>query len=324
MVETVLARMASLRILGRSPVGAYLRLNEWVWDRLPRSVRTRRPVHSFGHLVHSLVRLQDRRMYLGTFFLRNRPELELIGRLSTSKGKDRAVKIAILGPSNGAEVYSIAWAIRSAHPEVDLRMEAVDISAEVVEAAQNGVYRAGRSELVDEPIFDRMTAKEMEEMFDRDGDWLRVKPWIKEGIVWRVGDAADPGLAAALGPQDIVVANRFLCHMRPLEAEQCLRNLARLVAPGGHLFVSGVDLDVRTKVAAALGWTPVPDLLEEIHEGDPSLRASWPHRYWGLEPIDKGRPDWKIRYASVFQLGAGEATSAGPSSPSRDRRSSRE
>ena len=74
MVETVLARMASLQILGRSPVGAYLRLNEWIWDRLPRSVTARRPVRSFGHLVHSLVRLQDRQMYLGTFFLRNRPD----------------------------------------------------------------------------------------------------------------------------------------------------------------------------------------------------------------------------------------------------------
>ena len=303
MAETVLARMASLQILGRSPAGAYFRLNEWIWDRLPRSVTARRPVRSLGHLVHSLVLLQDRRMHLGTFFLRNRPELELIGRLSRSKGKDRAVKVAILGPSNGAEVYSVAWAVRSAHPEVELRMEAVDVSAEVVEAGQKGVYRVGRSELVDEPIFDRMTAKEMEEMFDRNDDSLRVKPWIKEGIGWRVGDAADPGLAAALGPQDIVVANRFLCHMRPLEAEECLRNIARLVAPGGHLFVSGVDLDLRTKMATALGWKPVPDLLEEIHEGDPSLRASWPHRYWGLEPIDKGRPDWIIRYASVFQLG---------------------
>ena len=303
MAETVLARMASLQILGRSPAGAYFRLNEWIWDRLPRSVTARRPVRSLGHLVHSLVLLQDRRMHLGTFFLRNRPELELIGRLSRSKGKDRAVKIAILGPSNGAEVYSVAWAIRSAHPEVELRMEAVDLSAEVVEAGQKGVYQVGRSELVDEPIFDRMTAKEMEEMFDRDGDSLRVKPWIKEGIGWRVGDAANPGLAAVLGPQDIVVANRFLCHMRQLEAEECLRNIARLVAPGGHLFVSGVDLDLRTKVATALGWKPVRDLLEEIHEGDPSLRKSWPHRYWGLEPIDKGRPDWIIRYASVFQLG---------------------
>ncbi|HYV64593.1 MAG TPA: CheR family methyltransferase, partial [Myxococcales bacterium] len=186
---------------------------------------------------------------------------------------------------------------------VKLRIEAVDISPEAVEEAQKGVYRVGRSDLVDEEILDRMTAEEMKEMFDRDGDQVRVKAWIREDIVWQVGDAGNPEVAARLGPQDIVVANRFLCHMRPTDAEECLRKIARLVAPGGHLFVSGVDLDVRTKVAAALGWKPVPDLLEEMHEGDSSLRASWPHRYWGLEPIDKRRPDWRTRYASVFQLG---------------------
>ncbi|HYV65283.1 MAG TPA: hypothetical protein VE964_03510, partial [Myxococcales bacterium] len=85
-----------MRILGKSPVGAYLRLNEWVWDRLPRSVTARRPVRSLGDLVHSLVRQQDRQMYLGTFFLRNRSELELIGRLSESQGNGRAVKLAVL------------------------------------------------------------------------------------------------------------------------------------------------------------------------------------------------------------------------------------
>jgi SAM-dependent methyltransferase len=109
----------------------------------------------------------------------------------------------------------------------------------------------------------------------------------------------------ALWPQDIVVANRFLCHMAPPDAERCLRSIARLVAPGGHLFVSGIDLDVRTKVATELGWKPVPDLLEGIHDGDGSLRADWPCKYWGLEPLDKGRPDWAIRYASAFQVGEG-------------------
>jgi SAM-dependent methyltransferase len=109
----------------------------------------------------------------------------------------------------------------------------------------------------------------------------------------------------ALGAQQIVVANRFLCHMRPADAERCLRNIARLVAPGGYLFVSGIDLNVRTKVATGLGWKPVPDLLEQIHDGDQTLRVSWPYKYWGLEPIDHRRRDWKIRYASVFQLGEG-------------------
>src|SRR4051812_9949355 len=134
-------------------------------------------------------------MYLGTFFFRNRPELALMARLCqrvASGGKP--VRIAVVGCSNGAEVYSIAYTLRSTHPEL------------------------GSS------------------------------------------------------------------------------------ATGGYLFVSGVDLDVRTRVALDLGWEPVDDALEELHEGDPSLPEAWPARYYGLEPLDKKRPDWKVRYASVFKL----------------------
>ncbi len=304
MAQAMLSRMAGLRILGKSPLGAYLRLNEWIWKRLPPSLTALRPITLYGHLMHSLVRLQaGRQMYLGTLFLRNRAELELIRRLSGKAG--HPMKIAVLGSSNGAEVYSISWAVRSAQPDLKLILQAVDISAKVLKFAQEGVYAPGVSELVNEPVLERMTAKEMEEMFDREGDDFRVKPWIAKGIDWRLGDAGDPGTVEALGPQHIVVANRFLCHMRPAEAERCLRNIARSVAPGGYLFVSGIDLDVRTKVATELGWKPVPDLLEQIHDGDQTLRVSWPYKYWGLEPIDRRRRDWKVRYASVFQLGEG-------------------
>ena len=101
----------------------------------------------------------------------------------------------------------------------------------------------------------------------------------------------------------MVVANRFLCHMEPAAAERCLRNIARLVKPGGYLFVSGIDLDVRTRVARGMGWKPVSDMIRDIHEGDPSLRRGWPLEYWGLEPFCDDRSDWRIRYASVFQIG---------------------
>jgi len=47
----------------------------------------------------------------------------------------------------------------------------------------------------------------------------------------------------------------------------------------------------------------VPDLLEAVHNGDKSLRGDWPCKYWGLEPLDKRRPDWPLRYASAFQVG---------------------
>src|SRR5207245_1507271 len=100
----------------------------------------------------------------------------------------------------------------------------------------------------------------------------------------------------------MVVANNFLCHMDPPNAERCLRNIARLVKPGGYLFVSGIDLDVRTRVAREMGWKPVTELIREIHEGDAHLTRDWPLQYWGLEPLDETRRDWTVRYASVFQL----------------------
>src|SRR5437867_3606953 len=85
MLEEMLSRLATLRMFGKSPAGACLRLNEWIWNHVPRSVTSVGPFRSLGHLLHSLARLQDRRMYLGTFFLRNRPELELMRRLANPR-----------------------------------------------------------------------------------------------------------------------------------------------------------------------------------------------------------------------------------------------
>lgn len=304
MLQEIFTKIIKLRIFGKSPVGAYLRLNKLFCRHLRPSLAALWPIRSYGNFLHTLALLQaDRRQYFGTFFFRNRPELELIRRLSDRNGRDSTLKISVLACSNGAEVYSILWTIRSARPDLKVIMHAVDISREILELAQKGVYSLKTPELVDQPIFKRMTEEEIREMFDREEDQVKIKSWIKEGIIWHFGDAGDPHIFNAMGPQDMVVANNFLCHMDPPDAERCLRNIARLVKPGGYLFVSGVDLDIRTKVARDLGWKPVRDLMEDIHDGDPCLRVDWPWKYWGLEPFDKRRPDWKVRYASGFQLG---------------------
>jgi SAM-dependent methyltransferase len=178
----------------------------------------------------------------------------------------------------------------------------VDISKRAVEFGKCGRYSLVAAQLTDTDIFERMKEEEITELFDRNRDAVTVKSWIKEGIEWRVGDVTEPQVIDALGPQDIVVANNFLCHMDPLMAERCLHNIARLVRPCGYLFVSGIDLDVRTKVANDLGWLPLRELLEEIHEGDPCMKTFWPWHYAGLEPLNKRRDDWQRRYAAAFQL----------------------
>jgi chemotaxis methyl-accepting protein methylase len=326
-VEALSIRRVSSKI-PRTFLRAYLSLNRRIWIRIPASLRVGSLGRAYGrHLHASVLRLAERGQgqgAYGTFFFRNRPELELMCRLLGPVTAGSNLDISVFACSKGAEVYSILWAIRTARPDLTVNVKAVDISSEILGFAERGIYfrnggetlkaggPEGAAELADLTwkgqhlsIFERMTNEEVEVMFEVKDHQAKVRSWLREGITWLTADANDPELNRVLGLQDMVVANRFLCHMDPQAAEKCLRNIARLVKPGGYLFVSGVDLEVRTRVARELEWRPVPDLLKEVHEGDHSLRKGWPLEWWGLEPFCRDRSDWKIRYASVFQIGKG-------------------
>jgi hypothetical protein len=289
-----------------SPIGIYLRINRALWKRLPTALLDTRAACWYGGILHTLVcRSANRQQFFGTFFLRNRPELELIRRVIQSRPQGSMLRIAVLGCSTGAEVYSLLWTIRSARLDLKLQTHALDISPHILSIAEAAVYTDESCQQLGRSIFERLSTTERQDMFDWDGEKATVKPWIRAGITWHVGDAADAGLIRALGPQDIVLASNFLCHMPPPLAEACLRNVARLVDYGGHLFVLGVDLSVRSKVARDLGWQPVPDLIREIHNGDPTLRGDWPWEWWGLEPLDDKRHDWRSRYAVAYRRPCG-------------------
>ena len=176
MSHPILAKAARLKILGKSPAGFYLRLNQWIWERLPSRVRNLYPVCSYGEWLHALVCMRARRqMYLGTFFLRNRPALEMMCRLARRKTQGSTSRIAVLGCSIGAEVHSILWTIRSARPDLKVRLDAVDISQEILTFAEKGIYAPETSDLVGASIFERLSEAEKVEMFDWEGDQAEVK-----------------------------------------------------------------------------------------------------------------------------------------------------
>ena len=302
-----------LRVFGKSPAGAFLRMNRLAWRHLPASITSLEPLRRYGEFSSRVARAHDRRgQAFSTYFLRNRPALELIRRLVERRPRNDTLRVAVLGCSTGAEAYSVAWRIRTARPDLKLVLHAMDISGEAVEIARRGRYSVTDPKLMDSNILERMSSAEIEEMFERDGDKVTVKSGIREGIEWGVGDARKVRVGDLGGPQDIVVASNFLCHMPPPMAEDCLRNIARLARPDGYLFVAGIDLDVRTKVADDLGWRPVQELLEEIHEGDPVMKTYWPWHYAGVEPLNKKRADWKRRYAAAFQAPASDRKSGAP------------
>jgi chemotaxis methyl-accepting protein methylase len=272
----------------------------------------------YGAHLHSLIlRFVDRRQNHSTFFFRNRAELELIRRLADKASPGSSIDVAVFACSKGAEVYCIAWVLKTARPDLTINLRAIDISQEILDFASRGEYslqdsenngsaiELGANTYRDQPPgyspFMFMSESEKNAMFDRDGDVVRVKPWIKEGITWLCADAGDRELTSTLITQDIVIANRFLCHMEPATAERVLRNVSRVVKPGGYLFVSGVDLDVRMRVAVDMKWKAVTELIAEVHDGDPSIRDGWPFDYWAKEPLDAKRSDAAMRYASAFQ-----------------------
>jgi chemotaxis methyl-accepting protein methylase len=253
--------------------------------------------------------------------------MQLLKRLVEGAPYGACLDVTILACSMGAEVYSIAWIIRSARPDIDLRLHAVEIYPELVKLAARAEYSMRRptrqdvsvadalrqkKDFTEIPtsdwnfwIFERLQPDEIDSMFEVNDGVAVVRQSFREGITWHSGDAADPEIAALLGEQDFVFADRFLFHMMPGAAEKCLRNIDRFVKPGGYLFVAGVDLDVRTRIAVELGWSPVVEGIREIHDCD-DVRSAWPMEYWALEPIDDGRPDWQTRYAAVFQMRRGE------------------
>jgi SAM-dependent methyltransferase len=297
-------RLTRVTLFGKSPVKAYLRFNKYLWDKLPPTLINHPWVRGYGRWLHTLALWRGgRSQALATFFFRNRPQLELIRRLVAQRARSATLKVLVLGCSTGAEAYSVSWHIKSARPDLELGLGAMDISEEAVAFAKRGIYSSTTSDITRTSLLERLSPSELQELFDRNEQGMSVKQWIREGLSWGVGDAGDPNLVTRFCSQDIVIANNFLCHMEAADAERCLRNIARLVKPGGYLFVSGIDLEIRTRVANGLGWQPVAELLEEIHDGDPCVRQHWPFDYAGLEPLDRGRPDWRTRYATAFRLG---------------------
>jgi chemotaxis protein methyltransferase CheR len=268
---------------------------EMFWNGLPKPVRSWKYTWALGRRIHRRAcRIHARGGACYTRFFRNVPQLELIRDLVLGRPPGVPVKIASLGCSTGAELYSALWLIRRARPTLAIQALGIDSAEECIRAASRGVYPFRVVEVAG------MSETSHERFMTKEGKTLVVQDWVKEAVTWEVGDACSPDLPARFGLFDVVLANNFVFHMPPERAEACLRNLTRLVAPNCYLVVSGVDLDLRSRILGELGFVPVTTRCEEIHAGE-DVHASWPLRFWGLEPIDRKWQDWPSRYATVFR-----------------------
>lgn len=276
---------------------------EAAWCRLPNSIRLSKYTRPVAELAYSHVCRVQHRMpdALYTRFLRNRPQLETISDIAMRYQQPRPLRLAVLGCSKGAELYSILHVLNRRCPELEISAVGLDISEDAVAQAAKGTYGLHDHEVAG------LSGAEMEALFLREKDCLRVHERLRRGVQWITGDASAPNLMAIIGPQDIVVANNFLVHLSDELAEQCFRNIVGLVTLGGYVCTWGMNLNLRTRLVRELGLVPVLSRIEKIHNADERAREVWPWQYWGLEPLDRSRPDWRLRYATIFQAPFGSA-----------------
>lgn len=256
-------------------------------------------------LQYSLrLRFGKRQNYTYTQFLRLPTQYKILCRPVIELAKkwrgDREIRIAVMGSSYGAEAYSIASTIRASHPQLKFAVRAFDLDTAVIAKARVATYTynevANAARVSPEFVaftFDRR---------DKDGVTLyAVKPEIRSLVTFAPADALDPRLAAAVGKADIVFAQNFLYHLRPSVCRAAFVNLATLVDSHGVMFLDGMDLGLKTRLVNRFGLLPLDQAIEEIHaEAYRERGASWPGIYWGLEELNRSRPDWKTRYATIF------------------------
>lgn len=210
------------------------------------------------------------------------------------------LRIASVGCSTGAELYSALWTVHSTRADLDLAGTGVDVSEAALATAHVAHYeRAGRElQRLDPGKVKELVA---DGLFIEEGETLTVPGWFRECARWELASVFDHALPERIGPQDIVFVNNVLCHFHNVEAEAALKNVVELVGPGGYLFLSGIDPDVKIRVVAQLGLIPVLDRIEELYTGDARALTRWPMTYWGPEPFDRTRRDWVVRYGTVFR-----------------------
>jgi len=278
-----------------------------LWKSIPPRRYENRLVRMYGRFLHRRACASQPRKPLDvifqTSFFRNLPQLEVLQRLVSARPYATAMTVASIGCSSGAELYSAKWMVRCARPDLRVVATGVDLDNDALVKATRGVYRRGERELtgLSDAMVDRLATDAPYPLFAREGDHLTISEALRADVTWRHADARDPGLATLLGAHDVVMVNNILCHMRDPEAEACLRNVLRAVAPGGYLLSFGINLDVREHVVLGAGLAPVKDDIERVYLADSDALSKWPLRYWGCEPFDRRRRDWATRYGTVFQ-----------------------
>lgn len=135
--------------------------------------------------------------------------------------------------STGQEAYSVAILLREHFPNApDATILGTDLSREVLQKAA-----AGRFTQLE--VNRGLPARLLVKHFDRHGLEWHVKERVRRMVTFRQVNLARP--LPALPPMDIVLLRNVLIYFDATTKGAVLRQVARVLRPGGYLFLGGAE-----------------------------------------------------------------------------------
>ncbi|MBL8113634.1 MAG: hypothetical protein JNK60_12165 [Acidobacteria bacterium] len=171
-----------------------------------------------------------------TWFFREKAAFALLvafARRRRMESPARPLRILSAPCATGEEPYSAAMALLDAQlPESAFEIDAVDVSAHALAAAEAGVYGPRSSR--DAPV-------PLHHLRETAAGRSMVSPRVRSRVRFLRGNLVDPLFLAGTAPYDAVFCRNVLIYMTKGARRTVLDHLVRLVAPGGILFMGHAE-----------------------------------------------------------------------------------
>ncbi|WP_214020417.1 chemotaxis protein CheB [Methanoculleus sp.] len=156
--------------------------------------------------------------------------------LISSRSHGETLRVWIVGCSTGEEAYSMAIALHETlnalqrHGDIRIQIFATELDADAIETARLGRYPANISADV--------SPERLERFFVREGDSYRVRPEIRETVVFAVQNViSDPPFTRL----DVLSCRNLLIYLSPEIQRRLIPLFHYALNPGGILFLGAAE-----------------------------------------------------------------------------------
>lgn len=170
-----------------------------------------------------------------SYFFRETAQFDALSQsildLKAGGRKDR-LSFLSAGCSSGEEPYTLNIVLRDGGHGLradELRIDAIDLDSERLDQARQATYRPGSLRTLEEAKTHRLF-KEL------DAETFELKPAYRTGVHFAPGNILDPTTFSPR-PYDAVFCRNVLIYFTEAALKKAIDNFARVVRPGGLLFL---------------------------------------------------------------------------------------